>query len=182
MVSKEWKLSTTITDAMELEGPDEEPDRVPWGYIRAGNVDIPTGRPPAKSGESKYLSKFMPDKFLGYANVPDGGPPTHPGEMLLEEFLKPLGISQRKLADAIYIPYRQVNEIVNERRRVTPAIALRLTRYLGMSVGFWMNLQMAWDLYYAARDEAEMLSEIEPFPRPDLPELMEPAGLTDEDG
>ena len=51
-----------------------------------------------------------------------------------------------------------------------------------MSVGFWMNLQLAWDLYYAVRDEAEVLSKIEPFPRPDLPELMELAGLRDVDG
>ena len=103
--------------------------------------------------------------------IPDGGPPTSPGEMLLEEFLKPLGISQRQLARGIQVPYRQVNEIVNARRKVTPAIALRLTRYIGMSVGFWMNLQFAWDLYHAAQSEADILSEIEPFPRLDVAEL-----------
>lgn len=88
--------------------------------------------------------------------------------MLLEEFLKPLGITQRQLAGDIHLPYRQVNGIINRRRPVTPAIALRLTRYLGMSVGFWMNLQLAWDLYHAAQSETAALSEIEPFPRPDL--------------
>ena len=54
---------------------------------------------------------------------------------------------------------------------MTPAIALRLTRYIGMSVGFWMNLQLAWDLYHAAQQEAETLSQIEPFPRPDLEDM-----------
>ena len=93
--------------------------------------------------------------------------------MLLEEFLKPLGISQRQLARDLRLPYRQVNDIINERRQLTPAIALRLTRYIGMSVGFWMNLQLAWDLYHAAQQEAETLSQIEPFPRPDLQDWAE---------
>ena len=175
---KEWKLSTTTDETFRPEEPNEKRYIPVRDYVRAGEIDVPTGRPPMQSGKSEE-----PAKSLGYLGaIPTARPPTHPGEMLLEEFLKPLGISQRKLADAIYLPYRQVNEIVNERRPVTLAIALRLTRYLGMSVGFWMNLQMAWDLYYAAQSEAETLSEIEPFPRPDLPELMEPAGLTDEDG
>ncbi len=161
---------TTTTNAVEPEELEGEPYRASLGYVKAGDVELPAGRPAEKAdeGELGNLIKFMPHRFLGYTNVPDGGPPTHPGEMLLEEFLKPLGISQRQLADAIRLPYRQVNDIVRERRRVTPVIALRLTRYIGMSVGFWMNLQLAWDLYYAARDEAETLSEIEPFPRPDL--------------
>ena len=175
---KEWKLSTTTTDTIASEEPNEESYRVPLGYVRAGGVDVPVGRPPKRSGKTKD-----PARSIGYVGaVPSGGPPTHPGEMLLEEFLKPLGITQRQLADAIYLPYRQVNEIVNERRPVTLAIALRLTRYLGMSVGFWMNLQLAWDLYHTAQSEAETLGKIEPFPRPDLEEPMEPAGLTDEDG
>lgn len=59
--------------------------------------------------------------------------PTHPGEMLLEEFLVPMGISQRDLATAIHVPYQRVNEIVNKRRGVTPSTALRLARFFGMT-------------------------------------------------
>lgn len=94
--------------------------------------------------------------------VPTHRPPTHPGEMLLEEFLVPAGITQRELADAIHVPYQRVNEIVNGRRGVTPATALRLARFLGTSPAFWMNLQLRWDLYHAQRSEAEALKHIEP--------------------
>lgn len=94
--------------------------------------------------------------------VPTHRPPTHPGEMLLEEFLTPLNITQRELADAIRVPYQRVNEIVNGRRGVTPATALRLVRFLGTSPAFWMNLQLRWDLYHAQQSEAEVLQRIEP--------------------
>ncbi len=117
----------------------------------------------------------------GYLRLPEGRPPTHPGEMLLEEFLKPLGVSQRQLADAIDCPYRQINDIVNERRQITPTIALRLARYIGPSVGFWMNCQLAWDLYHAIQSDAAVLNAIEPLPRPDLPELLQLAGLEEQD-
>lgn len=80
--------------------------------------------------------------------------------MLLEEFLKPMGITQRDLADAIAVPYQRVNEIVNGRRGVTPATALRLAQFLGTSSDFWMNLQLRWDLYHAQRAEADILKRI----------------------
>ena len=89
--------------------------------------------------------------------------PTHPGEMLLEEFLSPMGITQRQLAAAIHVPYQRINEIINGKRGVTPATALRLARFFGMSAGFWMNLQLRWDLYYARQDEDEALAEIQPY-------------------
>ncbi len=89
--------------------------------------------------------------------------PTHPGEMLLEEFLNPMGITQRQLAAAIHVPYQRINEIINGKRGVTPATALRLARFFGMSAGFWMNLQLRWDLYYARQDEDEILAEIQPY-------------------
>ncbi|HRN67907.1 MAG TPA: HigA family addiction module antitoxin [Promineifilum sp.] len=94
--------------------------------------------------------------------VPTHRSPTHPGEMLLEEFLNPMGITQRELADAIHVPYQRVNEIINGKRGVTPATALRLARFFGMSAGFWMNLQLRWDLYQAQQEEAEVLATIEP--------------------
>jgi antitoxin HigA-1 len=63
--------------------------------------------------------------------VPTRRPPTHPGEMLLEEFLTPMGLTQRDLADAIHVPYQRINEIINERRGVTPGTTLRLAKFLG---------------------------------------------------
>ena len=68
--------------------------------------------------------------------VPTHRAPTHPGEMLLMEFLKPMGLTQRELAAAIHVPYQRVNEIVNGRRGVTPATALRLAKFFGMSADF----------------------------------------------
>ena len=72
--------------------------------------------------------------------VPTNRIPTHPGEMLLEEFLSPMGISQKDLADNIQVPYQRVNEIVNGRRGITPSTALRLAKFDDMSADFWMNL------------------------------------------
>lgn len=94
--------------------------------------------------------------------IPTDRTPTHPGAMLRLEFLEPLGITQRRLADAIHVPYQRVNELVNGRRGVTPSTALRLSRFLGTSVEFWMNLQLRWDLYHAQRAEADELARIEP--------------------
>ena len=93
-------------------------------------------------------------------HIPTHREPTHPGEMLLEEFLKPLGVSQRDLADRIGVPYQRVNELVNRRRGVTPSTALRLARFFGMSPDFWMNLQQRWDLYHAQQEEAGELRRI----------------------
>jgi len=84
--------------------------------------------------------------------------------MLLEEFLKPMGLTQRQLAQAIRVPYQRVNEIVNGRRGVTPSTALRLERFLGMSAGFWMDLQLRWDLYQTEAGEAKELKAIKPCP------------------
>ncbi|HEU5211121.1 MAG TPA: HigA family addiction module antitoxin [Longimicrobiales bacterium] len=92
--------------------------------------------------------------------VPTHRPPVHPGEMLLEEFLKPMELSQRDLADAIGVPYQRVNEIVNGRRGITPSTAVRLGHYFDMSSGFWLNLQTRWDLYHAERAEAAVLRKI----------------------
>ncbi len=95
-------------------------------------------------------------------SIPTDREPTHPGEMLLKEFLVPLGLTQRDLASAIRVPYQRVNEVVRERRGVTPSTALRLSRFFGTSPGFWMNLQLRWDLYHAQRAEAEQIADIRP--------------------
>ena len=73
-------------------------------------------------------------------------PPIHPGEILLEEFLKPMGISQYQLAKDIGVPPRRINEIVHGKRAITPNTALRLSRYFGLSERFWMNLQARYHL------------------------------------
>ncbi|MGH8338510.1 MAG: HigA family addiction module antitoxin [Gammaproteobacteria bacterium] len=93
--------------------------------------------------------------------IPTHGAPSHPGEMLLEEFLNPMGLSQRDLADGIRVPYQRVNELVNARRGVTPATALRLAKYFGTTPDLWMNLQLRWDLYHAGVAEARDLDRIQ---------------------
>jgi antitoxin HigA-1 len=95
--------------------------------------------------------------------VPTNRTPTHPGEMLLEEFLNPMGLTQRDLADNIHVPYQRVNDIVNGRRGITPSTALRLAKFFNMSADFWMNLQLRWDLYFAQQDETNVLKTIHPY-------------------
>jgi len=83
--------------------------------------------------------------------------------MLLEEFLDPMGLSQRDLADGIRVPYQRVNELVNGRRGITPGTALRLAKYFGNSPDFWMNLQQRWDLFFAQKKESATLKKIKPL-------------------
>ena len=73
-------------------------------------------------------------------------PPIHPGEILMEEFLEPMGISQYRLAKDISVPPRRINEIVHGKRSITADTALRLGRFFSMSPQFWLNLQMRYDL------------------------------------
>jgi len=95
--------------------------------------------------------------------VPTHREPTHPGEMLVEEFLNPMQITQRQLADAIHVPYQRVNELVNGKRGVTPSTALRLARFFDVSADFWLNLQTRWDLYRAQFSEQAELETIESY-------------------
>ncbi len=83
--------------------------------------------------------------------------------MLLQEFLLPLGLTQRDLATAIHVPFQRVNEVVRGRRGVTPSTALWLSRFLGTSPDFWMNLRLRWDLYHAQQAEAEHIDKIRPL-------------------
>ena len=100
--------------------------------------------------------------------VPTHRPPTHPGEMLLEEFLEPLGITQTELAERIQVPFQRVNGLVKGRRALTPDTALRLSRVFGTSPGFWMNHQLRWDLYHAQLEAKVDLKRIKPLRRKDL--------------
>ncbi|HEX3552389.1 MAG TPA: HigA family addiction module antitoxin [Thermoanaerobaculia bacterium] len=98
--------------------------------------------------------------------MPERLPNIHPGEVLLEEFLKPLGLSQNRLAREIKVPPRRVNEIVLGKRSITPDTALRLARYFGTSEKFWLGLQVDFDLEEARRLLADVIDrEVLPMVR-----------------
>jgi len=95
--------------------------------------------------------------------IPDQRSPIHPGEMLLEEFLTPMALTQRQLSRAIHVPYQRINEIINGRRGITPSTALRLARFFGTSADLWLNLQLRWDLYFAQQSEQDDLDAIQAY-------------------
>ncbi len=95
--------------------------------------------------------------------VPTHRSPTHPGEMLLEEFLVPMELSQQALATSIHVPAAKVEAVVSGQQGVTPGLALRLAKFFGMSADFWLTLQLRWDLYQAQQEDAEALAQIHPY-------------------
>ncbi len=98
--------------------------------------------------------------------LPRKRPPTHPGEMLFEEFVKPLELTQTALARHLGVSYPRLNEIIKGRRSVTPDTALRLSRVLGMSADFWLGLQQDWDLWHTMKSpEAKEISRLKPILR-----------------
>jgi addiction module HigA family antidote len=97
--------------------------------------------------------------------VPKKRETTHPGEMLLREFLIPMGLTQKQLADGIKVPFQRINQIVSGKRGITPSTALRLGKYFGMSAAFWTNLQTICDLQAAEKAEREILRSIRPQKR-----------------
>ena len=106
--------------------------------------------------------------------VPTKRQPTHPGKMLFEEFLIPMELTQRELASAIHVPYQRVNEIVNQKRGITPSTALRLSKFFGVTEDFWMNLQLRWDLYFARNKETMDLKSIKPYKHPKSQQIAQP--------
>ena len=93
---------------------------------------------------------------------PDSGwkierPPVHPGEMLREEFLKPLGLSINQLALELHVPVTRISQIINERRGITADTALRLSRHFGSTADFWMNLQRDYELTIARQKSARII-------------------------
>lgn len=95
-------------------------------------------------------------------------PYPHPGEILLEEFLKPMGITQYRLAKEIGVPQRRIGEIVAGTRSVTPDTGLRLSRFFGMSENFWVGLQLDHDAAKAKDSLAETLRKIKPWANKDV--------------
>jgi antitoxin HigA-1 len=104
-------------------------------------------------------------KEMRGVRIPKERVPTSPGEMLREEFLEPLEMTQVELAQRIRVPYVRVNELVNGKRRVTPSTALRLSKAFGTSPEFWLNGQLALDLYRVINDNEEIneVEKIEPI-------------------
>lgn len=98
--------------------------------------------------------------------IPKNRAPTPPGEMLLEEFLKPMGLTQMDLARGIGVTYARVNEIVRGKRGITPETALRLERFLGVSAESWLETQLATELYEAMHSKAaKEIKRIKPAPQ-----------------
>jgi len=97
--------------------------------------------------------------------LPTKRPPTHPGEMLLLEFLEPLGLTQVELAQRIGVPFQRINQIVKQKRAVTPDSALRFAQLLGTTPEYWLNLQQNWDLYEAMTSASREISRIKPLKR-----------------
>ena len=97
------------------------------------------------------------------SRLPTDRPPTTPGEILLHDFLEPLGLSQSEAAKAIGVSFQRLNAVVKGRRAVTPSTALRLARYLGTSPDVWLDLQAKADLYDALVDEGEEIESIQPY-------------------
>lgn len=114
----------------------------------------------------KSKSQITTNRKVGH-RLPLHRPPTHPGEMLLEEFIKPLGMTRAELARRLGVSYPRLNEIIKGRRSVTPDTALRLARVLGMPADFWLDLQKDWDLWHAMNSpEAKEISKLEPVIQP----------------
>ena len=105
---------------------------------------------------------------LRQVRLPVNRAPTHPGEMLLEEFVRPLGLKQTELAKRLGISFPRLNEVINAKRAVSPDTALRLERVFGMSAEFWLGLQLDWDLWHAMRSpSAADIQKLEPVGRSD---------------
>jgi addiction module HigA family antidote len=83
--------------------------------------------------------------------------------MLREEFLEPMGLTQRQLADAIGVSYQRVNELINGKRGITTSTALRLAKYFSTSPDFWLNMQRATDIYQVLNQEAQQIETIQPI-------------------
>ena len=79
------------------------------------------------------------------------------------EIVKPMGITQRELSDSIHVPYQRINEIINQKRGMTPSTALRLSKYFGVSEDFWLNLQLRLDLFKVRQKETRELKKIHPY-------------------
>ena len=110
----------------------------------------------------KPRRKTKPIKAKG---LPTNRPPTHPGEMLLEEFLKPLQLTQSEFADRIRISKSRLNKLVNRKPSITADTAVRLEKVLGMPATYWLRLQLGWDLWHALKSpNKKEIEKLKPVP------------------
>ena len=117
-----------------------------------------------KSRSRTTISRVRAEPAEGRRRLPANRPPTHPGAMLLEEFLKPRGITQSEFAIRLGVSFPRLNEIVNAKRSVTVETALRLGRVTGISAEFCLDLQQGWDVWHALRSEnARQIAALRPF-------------------
>src|SRR4051812_3024514 len=114
------------------------------------SVSVGRGVMPTKS-KSRTTTRTTKTRPLVRRRLPTAVPPVHPGEMLLEEFLKPLGVSQSAFSIQLGVSFPRLNEIIRGKRSVTPDTALRLAQVTRMSADFWLGLQQDWDLWHALR-------------------------------
>lgn len=138
------------------------------GFASGGRLEMAT-RSRSRTTTKRQAAERRPvrSRALVGRRLPRRRPPTHPGEMLLEEFVKPLGITQSELAIRLSISFPRLNEIIRGKRGVTPDTALRLARVLGMSADFWLGLQLDWDLWHAMHGvKATEIAQLEPLRAP----------------
>lgn len=131
-------------------------------YAFIGRTDMPSKLKSLTT--TKISRREKPSQRQVVRRLPTHRPPTHPGEMLLQEFLKPLGVSQSAFAARLGISLPRLNEIIRAKRGVTPDTALRLAQVLGISADFWLGLQQDWELWHALRSKnAAAIARLEPL-------------------
>ena len=114
--------------------------------------------------KSRTTTRRVRGEKLVRSRLPTNRPPTHPGEILLEEFLNPLHVTQSAFAVRLGVSFPRLNEIIRGKRGVTPDTALRLARVLGMGAEFWLGLQQDWDLWHALRsEEGAKITRLKPY-------------------
>lgn len=127
---------------------------------------MPTTSRSLTTTSGEVAERLQTDRMTA-RRLPRDRPPTHPGEMLLEEFVKPLGITQSELAVRLGVSFPRLNEIIRGKRGVTPDTALRLARVVGISADFWLGLQQDWDLWRAMHSaKAAEISRLKPLGNP----------------
>ena len=159
-------LGTVLSDFTAIgAGSTASGSTTSIGFVSGGRMEMPTtsrSRTTTRRGNTAR-DDARPANLVG-RRLPRERPPTHPGEMLLEEFIRPLGVTQSELAVRLGISFPRLNEIVRGKRGVTPDTALRLARVLGMPADFWLGLQLDWDLWHAMHGaNAAEIAQLKPL-------------------
>jgi addiction module HigA family antidote len=136
-----------------------------FGCAFTGSMNLRT-KSKSRTITERRQKSGKPSRFAVMRRLPTRRPPTHPGEMLVEEFLKPLGITQSAFAVRLGISFPRLNEIIRGKRSIISDTALRQAHVLGMSADFWLGLQQDWELWHALRSKkAAAITRLEPLRR-----------------